>query len=362
MRHLGIVASSINPAAAPSVSVSSVTNYNQSIATFNGTVSANGAITTQIKFQYSPDGGLSWFDASGGTTITNTSSQSVSVYYNATGLSAGVGYLVKLIATNSVGTSESENTSFTTWALKSHQVSTVGTTSLSIPTVTPTGGSAIVPSIYNVFVAAGGGGAYSISAGGGGGVSTASSRAFNNASDLSLSIVVGGGGAGSTSSGSAGGSSSISGSSITTLSATGGNAGGGGYTSSGSSGNGYAAGSGSYYYDPGSGQTPIPTESYAAGGGGGAGGAGANGDAPNFRGGNGGTGVYSSTFSVGAGGGGGGGATENSVGSTAIRGNTGTYNTYGAGGSGGTIVDEAWSDYPTSGGGGYVGFQYYGPP
>lgn len=361
MRHLGIVASSAPQASAPTVTVSSVTNYNQNIATLNGTVSANGAITTTIKFQVSTDNST-WSDASGGTTITNTSSDNVSVYYNATGLSVGTLYYVRLVATNSAGTSNSSSTSFTTWALKSYTTSTVGTTSLSIPTVTPTGGSAVIPSILNAFVAAGGGGAGGLAAGGGGGVSTVGSRSFNNTSSLSLTITVGGGGAaGGANAGSAGGGSSISGSSFTTISATGGNgSSSGAYTASASSGNGNAAGAADYYYDAGSGQTPLSTEYYAAGGGGGAGAVGGN--ATDGTGGTGGNGVYSSTYSVGAGAGGGGGASETGFIGFPAQGAKGTYDTYGSGGSGGVIVDEAYTVSASAGGSGFVGIQYYGPP
>jgi hypothetical protein len=354
MRHIGIVASSAPQASAPSITINSVTNFNQDRATLNATVNPNGA-TTSVKFQISTNNST-WTDV---TTITGLTGNSQSTYHNHTGLSNGTLYYIRAIATNSAGSSTSSSTSFTTWSLKTYGNATVGTHYQTISTITPTGGTAVVPSILNLFIAAGGGGGGGSAAGGGGGVTTLSSRSFNNTNDLILNIVVGGGGG----AGSAGGGSSISGASFTTASASGGNAGGGSYTSSGSSGNGNAAGTGAQYYDPGSGQTPIETLTRGAGGGGGAGGTGGNGNAnaSGAIGGNGGAGVYSSTYGVGAGAGGGGGAEENSIDSTVARGAVGSHSTYGAGGSGGLYNDNALSVSPASGGSGVIYFQYYGP-
>jgi hypothetical protein len=231
MRHLGIIASSVPPPP-PSVSVSSVTNFNQNIATFNGTVSANGSVTTTIKFQISTNNST-WSDATGGTTITNTSSNGVSVYYNATGLSIGTLYYVRLVATNAGGTVNSSSTSFTTWSLKTYRNgpsgandTLTGSQTFTIPTVTPTGGTQVIPTVIHLLVVGGGGGSYSYSGGAGGGYRTASSRVFADTSTTTLSITIGAAGAAGndaqTIDAGSGSSSTISAANFTSISATGG--------------------------------------------------------------------------------------------------------------------------------------------
>lgn len=340
MRNLGIVASSALKASAPSVTVSSVTNYNQNIGTLNGTVSANGAITTTIKFQVSLNNST-WYDAVGGTAITNTSSDGVSVYYNATGynnggsvnFSPGTLYYIRLVATNSVGTTNSSSTSFTTWSLKTYQNGPSGSNdtlsgsqTFTIPTVTPTNGSAIIPSITEILVV-GGGGAMSgslVGGGGGGGYNSESSATFSSTANFTLSLSIGGSGT----------ASSISASNFTTISA------GGGGTADLNGGNvgsgdnlGYTGGTGVLYGDPKSG--------YYANGGGGAG-AGGNGSATaQYAAGAGGNGVSVYGYGVSAGGGG-----------TAQNGTNGANGTYWGGyGSG-----QSYSGGPAIG---LVRFKYY---
>lgn len=370
MRHLGIVASSVVPASAPSVTISSTTNFNQDRATLNGVVSANGAITTSIKFQVSPNSGTNWYDAIGGTTITNTSSNDISVYYNATGwynsdaslnqyFSSGTTYSIRLVATNAIGTTTSSTTSFTTWALKTYQTATVGTTSLSIPTITPTGGSAIVPSILNAFVVGGGAGGYGYGSGGGGGVASVSSQSFNNTSSLLLTITVGDGGYGGEYGGNDGQASSITGSSFTSITGAAG-------LNTGVSGNGYGRGNSAEFSGSTGGQTPTSVYLYATGGGGGSAGTGGNAAVGNVDnqyayGGTGGNSTYSSTYSVYGGAGGGGAAREDTVMGTAARGGPPTGG-YGIGGAGIVMNDGNITSYATSGTSGYVAFQYYGPP
>ena len=343
MRVKGIIASSVRPASAPTVTISSTTNFNQSIATFNGTVSANGAVTTTIKFQISTDNS-NWSDATGGTTISNTSSQSVSVYYNATGLSVGTLYYVRLVATNSAGTSNSSSTSFTTWALQVYERSTSGGTTFTIPTVTPTGGSAVAVSIYDIIMFGGGGG-NQFGGGGGGGYVDSASVSVTGSRSVTTSVGAGGtAGDGFNTFATAGGNTTISGD-LTTQTATGGGAG----TSTtdirtGSSGNGYVGGFNRYY---------SLNKSTAFSGYGGGGGASANGSdgfagaigggAYAGYGGNGGTGVSITRGDVTrAGGAGGGGFGNNSNGSV------GANNTYGSGGS-----------YYSNGQAGYIRFRYY---
>jgi hypothetical protein len=346
MRVKGIIASSVRPASAPTVTISSTTNFNQSIATFNGTVSANGAVTTTIKFQISTDNS-NWSDATGGTTISNTSSQSVSVYYNATGLSAGTLYYVRLVATNSAGTSNSSSTSFTTWALQVYERSTSGGTTFTIPTVTPTGGSAVSVSIYDIIMFGGGGGSES---GGGGGGGYISSDSISMTGSRSITTSVGAGGAwgdGVYSFAVAGGNTTLSGD-LTTQTASGGGAGKSTIDiRTGSSGNGNLGGYNRYYeYSKG-------TAWSGKGGGGGAGGAGSDGFAGSIGGGsfagyggNGGSGVSITrggvTRSGGAGGGGYGSTSNGSIGSN---------NSYGSGGT--------YNGSENNGQAGYIRFRYY---
>ena len=319
MRHLGIFASSVQQAFPPTVSVSSVTNFNQNIGTFNGTVSANGAITTTIKFQVSLNNST-WYDALGGTTITNTSSDGVSVYYNATGynnsgtvnLSPGTLYYVRLVATNSAGTTNSSSTSFTTWSLKTYRNgpsgsndTLTGSQTFTIPTVTPTGGSQVIPSILDILVVGGGGGSRDgwNDGAGGAGYRYLSSRGFTNTSGTTLSISIGAAGG----RGANGAATTILASNFTSLTATGGNT----STDNGTNGIGgstpandnsaFSGGTGIFVLNAKSGESAL----------GGGGGAGASADAGSASasgyyayGGNGGNGYYYSigNFNVGPGG------------------------------------------------------------
>jgi hypothetical protein len=326
----GLVASSV--ALAPTVSVSSVTNFNQNRATLNGTVSANFYTTTTVKFQISTDNS-NWSDATGGTTISNTSSQNVSVFYNATGLANGTLYYVRLVATTSVGTTNSSSTSFTTWALRTFDKTTSGTWNFTIPTITPTGGSVIAPSITSVQLVGGGGGGYNQGGGGGGGAGYSSaSLTFASGSSTAISAVVGAGGGAA----SAGGSSSISNLGVSA-------AGGGGASTDvyngrgGSSGSGNLGGVGYGANDKGG-----ALIAWAGGGGGGNTGAGGNGDGT-FEAGGAGGGASSATYGGGTFGGGGGGDGRNSNGASG-GGN------YGVGGNG---------EGSGSGSPGRVYFQYF---
>jgi hypothetical protein len=332
----GIVAASITQL--PTVSIGSVTNFSESRATFNATVSANYQSTT-VKFQYNTTNNFASY-----TEVTATGSpvtgQLVAVYYNVTGLSVGTTYYVRAVISNGIGTVTTSSVSFATWSLKTYANGTGGSYSLTIPTVTPTGGSAIIPTVYNMFIYGGGGGA-GYAGGGGGGYRLLSSRAFTNNSSTVLSFTVGAGGGAQA----AGGTTSISASNWSTLSAGGG--GGGSASITGAGGNvgfgdnaGHAGGAGAYFSDK------FGTAE-AAGGGAGIGGAGGNATAVSITGGYGGNGGAGGTaygYDGGAGGRG--------------YGTSGTYGTNGA----------YWKNYGSGGeainGGGSAGlvyFQYYGP-
>jgi hypothetical protein len=329
--HRGIMAGGVGPqATAPSITINSTTNFNQNIATFNATVNPNGA-STSVKFQYSTNG-TSWTDGATNTGITGSSQ---STYSNQTGLAENTLYYVRAVATNSAGTSTSSSTTFTTWHLTEWAMSTAGTYYLSVPTVTPTGGTQVIPSIYNTFIFGGGGGANYGTGGAGGGYRLVSSRAFTTTANLQLTLVVGAGGG----VGAVGGTTQIVASNFTSI-----DAGGGGINDSAYVGYGdnAATTSGvSASYSDGSKNATIYIGSAGGAGIGGYGGNGAAG--PGYgNGGSGGTGGSAYGYNGGAGGAGSG---------TTANGSNGAYHGYGSGGNG-----------PANSGGtaGLVRFQYYG--
>jgi hypothetical protein len=324
--NLGVVASSVG--LLPTVSLSAATNFNESRATFNSTVSANGFSTT-VKFQYSTSSVFTTFTEVNAAT-TPITGQSVSSYANITGLAVNTTYYFRCVATNAIGTTTSSSLSFVTWSLKTYANGTAGSYSLTIPTVTPTGGSAVIPTVYNMFIFGGGGGG-NLSGGGGGGYRLLSSRAFTNTSGNTLSLVVGAGSTGT------GGTTSISASNFTTLSAGGGTAGGPNLDSNGGN---VGSGDNPAYSGATGTNDGAKTPTYTAGGGAGIGGGGS--------GSNGGAGGTAYGYSGGAGG-------RGSTFTFALTfGSNGTYwKNYG---SGGQAIDGA-----DAGSAGLIRFQYYGP-
>jgi hypothetical protein len=347
--HRGTVASGVG--SPPSVTISDTTNFNQNIATFNGTVSANYVTTTTIKFQVSTNNST-WSDATGGTTIANTSSQSVSVYYNATGLSVGTFYYVRLVATNSVGTSitTASTGNFTTWGVQVYQRDSLGGTTFTIPTVTPTGGSAVAVSIFDIIMFGGGGGGTGNVGGGGGGYQSVSSRALSGARSVTTYVGAGGAttdytnGINST----AGGNTTITGD-LTSLTANGGGTDSANNNIAPSSGNSNAGGSNATYdYTPGDSKGYTNT---AYGGAGGAGAVGVNGTANSSgtTGGNGGAGVSITSGGVTIAGGAGGGSNALGLdGGPVTYGVQGANNSYGSGGN-----------FSAAGQVGFIRFRYY---
>jgi hypothetical protein len=343
IRH-GIVASAV--ALPPTVSLSAASNFNQELATLNATVDANGYSTT-VKFQYSTASNFSSFTEVNAAT-TPITGQAVSSYANITGLSVNTTYYFRCVATNQIGTTTSSSLSFTTWNIQVYERSTSGGTTFTIPTVTPTGGSAVSVSIYDIIMFGGGAGGGSGGGAGGGGYQSVSSRSVTGSRSITTSV--GGGGAVLT----AGGNTTISGD-ITTLTANGGGAPNDSAGTSGSSGNGNAGGS-TVSFDPDGGGKGIPNTAY--GGGGGAGAVGVNGTANSSTtsGGTGGAGVSITLGGVTrAGGAGGGGAAYEFQGTSTgpIEGGRGANNTYGSGGN---------SSNPNGGSvgqAGYIRFRYY---
>jgi len=344
IRH-GIVASAV--ALPPTVSLSAASNFNQEIATLNATVDANGYSTT-VKFQYSTASNFSSYTEVNAAT-TPITGQAVSSYANITGLSVNTTYYFRCVATNDIGTTTSSSLSFTTWNIQVYERTTSGGTTFTIPTVTPTGGSAVAVSIYDIIMFGAGGGGGTGGGGGGGGYQNVASRSMTGSRSITTSVGAAGTYDSSTGSGFAGGNTTLTGD-LTSLTANGGGGANASTGTAGASGNGNSGGS-NVGYDDGNVKT---IDNFGYGGGGGAGGVGANGSAnsTNGYGGNGGVGVSITSGGVTrAGGAGGGGAGYLGL-SQGVNGSRGSNNTYGSGGN---------SSYGGGGNGqdGYIRFRYY---
>jgi hypothetical protein len=188
---LGVVASSVLPL--PSVTLGATTNFNQNLATLNSTVNGQG-LSSAVTVEFSSNGGSSW---SSPTTMTGSPVySSTALYANVTGLSVATSYIVRVTATNAKGSTvvQNSNGNFTTWTLKTFTQTTSGSFSVSIPSVTPTGGSAIAPVIYEMLLYGAGGGA-NYGGGGGGGYRLFSSHTSSTAGTQTISGSVGAGGA-----------------------------------------------------------------------------------------------------------------------------------------------------------------------
>ena len=352
--HRGVMAASIT--SLPTVSINAVTNFNQDRATFNATVSANYQSTT-VKFQYNTTNNFASY-----TEVTATGSpvvgQSVAVYFNATGLSVGTTYYVRAVISNGIGTVTTSSVSFTTWSLKTYAQTSAGTYSNAVylQTITPTGGSAITPSIFNIFSFGGGGGGAGGGGGGGAYYQNTGSVSATSAVSSYLNVTVGAGGAAGDWNNSinagGGGSTTISGSSFSTLTAGGGGGGigtNGNVSAGGASGSGtsasYGGGTGSVT-STGSGKSIVYY--FASGGGGGNFNAGDNGHtAGNGYGGSGGYGGLALGYAGGSGGGGYGSVANGSGNRILFNSPIGVYGCGGGPNTAGTA--------------GMCYFQYYGP-
>jgi hypothetical protein len=337
---------SFTTSALPTVVLNATTNFNENRATVNATISANFA-SSAVTFEVSTNGGSTW-----STPVTATGSpvtgQSVAVYANLTGLAIGAAHIVRVRATNASGTTTTQNSTgnFTTWSLRTFDLGfpNSGTRTGTIPTITPTGGSALTASIYNIMIFGGGGSSFG-SGGGGGSFFQTSSRTVGGNGGLQVVVGAGGAyvsnGAASAINGNAGGS--LGGGNISVA--------GGLFGSSdicigvgGTSGNGNAGGSAQCAVDKGGNIT-----GWARGGGGGSGAVGGAGDSFTLRGGNGGAGTLLSQGGVSRGGAGGGAGDA----SSGTNGTPGTYSdSYGGGGS---------HNGDFNGNAGMVYFQYYAP-
>ena len=305
------VTSGTTPRGLPIVNSLTVDRFNQNRATFNATISANGGTISAVTFRYGTSSNFSG-------ALTASAVGTTDAYYNATSLTVGTVHYVRVEVTNEAGTTTSSSTSFSTWGIK-ETILTQTSSNVTVPTITPRGGSRINPSILELALFGGGGasGTYGAAGGGGGYQSSASIEVVEGSGIVTWTI------------GAAGADSTIAGLSGGTLTAAKGASGSNlqpdGYSSqdfnandpgyamtgppaysdpapylSGASGNGNAAGGGYYWvYDK--------STAYAYGGGGGAGGAGSSytGSKSTATGGAGGAAATVQTVVGGSGGGGG---------------------------------------------------------
>lgn len=372
----------------PVVTTSAVQQFNQERASFVCYATANSYLTT-VSFQYNTTNNWSSYTTvSAGTTLGDNQM----MYYNTNGLSAGTTYYVRAVVQSSIGTVYGSVVSFTTWSLKTYLNTTAGSYSVSVPSITPIGGTALVPTIYEMLIYGAGGGA-NYSGGGAGGYRIAASKVSSSSGTQSVTGTVGSGGAGGNGGGGAGGATAGGSTTLvigdTTYTATGGQP-ANWLTNGGASGSGdnpsQAGGAGNYgytyftgnyvqvivgynnyccatdkfgnctqycpdynspIYGPDYNQPIYATDynRYAGGGGGGTDSAGGNATYPD-GGGNGGQGGGAYGLRGGNGGRGGGTASFGSDGGTA-----GSGPVAGKGGSG-------WFDAGVAGG---VTFKYYGP-
>lgn len=177
----------------PTVFIVAVTNFNQDKATFNAIVSANYRNAT-VKFQFNTTNNFASYTEVAATG-SPVSGQSSVVYYNASGLSVGTTYYVRAVVSNDVGTVTTSSVSFTTWSLKTYLKSTAGSYTVSVPSITPTGASAIAPTIYEMLIYGAGGGA-NYSGGGSGGYRIDASELSTVTGTQNVTGTVGTGGSG----------------------------------------------------------------------------------------------------------------------------------------------------------------------
>lgn len=348
---------SATPYTTPSVSINSATNFNQNRATLNGTVTSNGGSgITSTTFYYKRRDVAEAY-----TSVAGVAGSGGAYYANITGLSVGTVYRFYFRAENAAGGVDSSTNDFTTWSVKTYTKTTAGSEEFTIDTITPTGGSEVAVSIWDIALVGGGGGS-GWASGGGGGQHKSTSSASVNAAGRKLTINVGAGGSYL----GVGGTSSISGTTAT-LSAPGGGGGQDGYPAPTGTYNPYArsqdggySANNSTVWLGGTGYYWIVNENaktYSFAGGGGAGSAGHGGD-----------GTYSGSQGSYIGNGGNGGSAETAYGLTGgqggggngSNGSEGTQSSgVGAGGNG-TDPNEPFN-VGSSGSPGAVIFKYYGP-
>jgi len=215
---------SFTTTAAPTTTINAVTNYTESRATFNATISANGASTT-VYFQYNTTNNFASYTQVTADTVTG---QSTAISYTVTGLPTnatvdgnGYTFYVRVVAVNSVGTTTSASTSWQSWGVR--QFTSQTASSFTVPTVTGVN-PADLPVI--VMIGGGGGGGRWGGGGGAGGLKVRYNWAFSGTNG-SISWNTGGGGGGNDGGTGGGGTTSyITGTHFGYVSATGGGGGG----------------------------------------------------------------------------------------------------------------------------------------
>jgi hypothetical protein len=107
--NTGVVMFSPGGPRPPTVATNPATAITSSSATLNGTVNPNGLVTS-VHFQY----GTTTSYGSTTTTLTLTGNTTQAINANISGLTAGTVYHFRIVATNSAGTSNGSDVTFTT--------------------------------------------------------------------------------------------------------------------------------------------------------------------------------------------------------------------------------------------------------
>jgi len=215
---------SFTTTAAPTTTINAVTNYTESRATFNATISANGASTT-VYFQYNTTNNFASYTQVTAGTVTG---QSTAISYTVTGLPTnatvdgnGYTFYVRVVAVNSVGTTTSSSTSWQSWGVRA--IFSQVTSNLTVPTV-----SGVTPAAlpYVLCIGGGGGGGRWGGGGGSGGLSVRTNWAFSGTSGYINWVMGGGGGGNDGGTGGSGTGTLFGGTNITVFGAGGGYGGG----------------------------------------------------------------------------------------------------------------------------------------
>ena len=130
----GLIANFTAVAQAPTVSTAAATSIMITGATLNGTVNPNGLVVSDYHFEFSIDSNMTTFS----TTSVQTLAAAItgqSIIASLTGLTPGVTYYFRTVATNSAGTSKGTIVSFDT-ATQPPTVATADADNISIASAT----------------------------------------------------------------------------------------------------------------------------------------------------------------------------------------------------------------------------------
>ncbi|MFH0888518.1 MAG: hypothetical protein V1871_04850, partial [Planctomycetota bacterium] len=124
--------------APPTCTTNSATNIGSTSATLNGTVNPNGLDVTACYFQYGTTSYAT--DTSNVSPLPGSGTTGVAVSINITGLTAGTAYnYYRVVATNSGGTTQGNNLTFTTTALPTPTCTTNSATNVASTSATLNG-------------------------------------------------------------------------------------------------------------------------------------------------------------------------------------------------------------------------------